>query len=200
MWTELKVEMLAWTFDTHLASATPSLARVRLLCKATETRYWCIAMWARTERVYRSGICDWNADAPAPDSWVYDSRTEFRQELCIGPCQFRCHFYMQQVLTGTCMETWTLLVGPAEALIASKAKHSESFGPALLGQRHADVSRPLLLCHRWYLRWSGDMVTLDGGTFLDMQLAPHQAEASTLAKHSIICYKEREAMSNSVDT
>lgn len=92
--------------------------------------------------------------------------------------------------------TWALLVGPAGALIASKAKHSESFGSALLGPRHADV----LPCHRWYLGWSGDMETLDGETFLDMQLAPHQAEASTLAKHSIICYKEREAMSNSVDT
>jgi hypothetical protein len=34
----------------------------------------------------------------------------------------------------------------------------------------------------WYLQWSGDLVTLDGETFLAMQVVPHQAEASMLAK------------------
>ena len=58
----------------------------------------------------------------------------------------------------------------------------------------------MLVHHRWYLPWSGDTVTLDGETFLDVQLAPHQAEASTLAKQSGIYYEEYEAMNNSAGT
>jgi hypothetical protein len=53
---------------------------------------------------------------------------------------------------------------------------------------HPDIS----LCAFWHLRWSGDTVTLDGETFLDMQVAPHQAEASKPAKQSDMYYEEHE--------
>lgn len=41
---------------------------------------------------------------------------------------------------------------------------------------------------------------LGGQTFLDMQVAPHQAEISKLAKQSGIYYEEHEAMNNSART
>ena len=58
----------------------------------------------------------------------------------------------------------------------------------------------MLVHHRWYLPWSGDTVTLDGETFLDVQLAPHQAEASTLFGQSGIYHEEHETISNSAST
>ena len=61
---------------------------------------------------------------------------------------------------------------------------------------HPDIP----LCPFWYLQWSGDIVTLDGETFLDMQVAPHQAEASKPAKQSGMYYEEHEAMDNSAST
>jgi hypothetical protein len=49
----------------------------------------------------------------------------------------------------------------------------------------------------WHLRRSGDMMTLDGETFLDMRVVPHQTEASTLIKQSGIYYAQHDVMSNS---
>lgn len=43
-------------------------------------------------------------------------------------------------------------------------------------------------------------MTLGGQTFLDMQVAPHQAEASRLAKQLGTHYEEHEAMNNSAST
>ena len=96
------------------------------------------AMWTRVERVhYRSGICDWNVDAPAPDSWAYDPQTEIRQESGIWPCHFRYHSYMQQLPTGACMKTRTLVLAMhAGSSNSSNAKHSEPLDP---GGRHADA-------------------------------------------------------------
>lgn len=133
----MRVEILAWIFVTLLASATLSLAPAGLYARRTGQSSLVAAMWARTERVYRSGICDWNADAPVPDPWVYDSRTEIRQEPGIGPCYFRCHSYMQHLPTGACMKTRTLVLpGYAGSSNASSAKHSESLDP---DRRHADA-------------------------------------------------------------
>jgi hypothetical protein len=56
------------------------------------------------------------------------------------------------------------------------------------------------LCPFRYLQWSGDTVTPDGETFLDMQLAPHQAEAFYLAEQSGTHYEEHEAMNSSAST
>jgi hypothetical protein len=59
----------------------------------------------------------------------------------------------------------------------------------------------MLIHHRWYLPWSGDFVTLDGETFLDVQLAPHQAEAPTpFGQSGIYYYEQHETISNSVNT
>ena len=44
------------------------------------------------------------------------------------------------------------------------------------------------------------MVTLDGETFLDLQAAPHQAEASKLAKQSGVHHEEHEAANHSAYT
>lgn len=48
--------------------------------------------------------------------------------------------------------------------------------------RHADGFRAYYIACRYLSRlyWSGDMVTLDGETFLDVQLGPHQAKAYAL--------------------
>jgi len=40
-------------------------------------------------------------------------------------------------------------------------------------------------------------VTLGGQTFLDMQVAPHQAEASNLAKQTSTHHEDHEAMNTS---
>lgn len=113
------------------------------------------------------------------------------------PCHFRCHFYMQLLRTRTCMKIG-ILVLPVHACSsnASTAKHSESLDPIHGMPMHPNIS----LCAFWHLRWSGDTVTLDGETFFDMQVAPHQAEASKPAKQSGMYYEEHEAMNNSART
>lgn len=113
------------------------------------------------------------------------------------PCHFRCHFYMQLLPTRTCMKNGILRL-PAHACSsnASTAKHSESLDPTYGMPMDSDIP----LCPFWYLQWSGDIVTLDGETFLDMQVAPHQAEASKPAKQSGMYYEEHEAMDNSAST
>jgi hypothetical protein len=156
-------------------------------------------MLARLELAHdRSGICDWNADVPAPDFWVYDSRTEIRQELCIGPWHIRCHFYMQHLPTGTCMKTGTLVL-PGDMQVRQLLR--EPSIPNLSTPKDGMPMRldvPLYLI--WYLYRSGDTVTLDGETFLDLQEAPHQAEASTLDKQSGVYYEEHEATNHSAYT
>lgn len=82
--------------------------------------------------------------------------------------------------------------GHAGSSDASHAKHSEALDS---DGRHADAP-DIPLYPVWYLQWSGDTVTLDGETFLDMQVAPHHAEASTLAKQSGAHCEENEAMNN----
>lgn len=43
-------------------------------------------------------------------------------------------------------------------------------------------------------------MTLGGQTFLDMQVAPHQAEFSKLAQQLGVYYEEHEAMNKSAST
>jgi len=156
-------------------------------------------MWARVERVhYRSGICDWNADAPAPDSWVCDSRTEIRQELCIGPWHFRCHSYMQLLPAGTCLKIGTLVL-PGDMQVRQLLR--EPSIPNTSTPKDGMPMRPdVPLYLIWCLYRSGDTVTLDGETFLGLQEAPHLAEASTLDKQSGVYYEEHEATNHSACT
>jgi hypothetical protein len=99
---------------------------------------------------------------------------------------------------GTCMKIGTLVL-PGDMQVRQLLREPSIPNPSTPKDgmpMRPDV--PLYLI--WYLQRSGDMVTLDGETFLDLQEAPHQAEASTLDKQSGVYYEEHEATNHSAYT
>jgi hypothetical protein len=191
----LRAEIFAWIFDTHSASATPVPGASQSVVMQGEQRellvqrpcgscraripFWNMRLECRCAGTRLLGLrsTDRNSERlmhramPLPMSLLYATVTNRNLREHSDP-GFAGH------------------VGSSNA---SDAKHSESLDPMNGMPMHPDIP----LYPIWHLHRSGDMVTLDGETFLDMRVVPHQAEASTLIKQSGIYYAQHDVMSNS---
>jgi hypothetical protein len=88
---------------------------------------------------------------------------------------------------GTCMKIGTLVL-PGDMQVRQLLREPSIPNPSTPKDgmpMRPDV--PLYLI--WYLQRSGDMVTLDGETFLDLQAAPHQAEVRSWLSNRALTMK-----------
>ena len=151
-------------------------------------------MLARLERVhYRSGICGMQVRRhQTPGSRFADRNSAIVVHRVLP---FPMSLFMQHVPTGTCMKNRTLLVWTCRSIDCFEGQAFRVSRPGASSTaacRYAQTRR--------FARLSGDTVTLDGSAFLDMQLAPHRAEASTPTEQADVYHEEHEAMSNSTST
>ena len=108
---------------------------------------------------------------------------------------FPMSLFMQHVPTGTCMKNRTLLVWTCRSIDCFEGQAFRASRPGASSTAACRYVRT-----HSFTRSSGDTVTFDGATFLDMQLAPHRAEASTPTEQADVYHEEHEAMSNSTST
>src|SRR5438067_61707 len=88
------------------------------------------------------GVCDWNADAPAGLRCADRNSARVMHRALPLPMSL---FYATVASGNMHEDPDSPCLKPAGPLIASKAKHSEPLGPALLRGRHADMSRTTAL-------------------------------------------------------